>query len=215
MEFSTMSSLKYVFYILFHPIDGFQELKWNKKGSVMIANIIILLWYSATVTERQMKGFIFNMENPENINLIMIFISTILVFAVAVLANWSFSSLMDGEGKIIDLWIAGSYTLIPTIAVIFIKTVLSRALVLEEKVFLDYIEIIGKFWTVILIFFAIMVTHDFTPGRTITLFFLTILGMFAVLFLIILLYGLYNQVASFAVNLYYELLIRITSQGGV
>ena len=42
MRFETMSPLRYLFYIFIHPVTGFEELKYNKKGSLVLANCIML-----------------------------------------------------------------------------------------------------------------------------------------------------------------------------
>lgn len=214
MEFRTMSIYRYPLYILLHPIDGFQELKYNKKGSLKLANLILALWYVATALNRQCEGFIFNMNNPEKLNLAAIFVGTIIVFAVAVISNWSFSTLMEGEGSFKAIWISGSYALLPYIVSLIITTILSRFFTIEEGTFLNYISIIGGLWTGILIFYAVMVTHDFTMGKTVALLFLTIFGIAAILFLVVLLYGLFNQLVMFVVNLYSELLVRLTMNWG-
>ena len=46
MRFETMSPLRYLFYIFIHPVTGFEELKYNKKGSLVLANCIMPVSYT-------------------------------------------------------------------------------------------------------------------------------------------------------------------------
>ena len=52
MRFETMSPLRYLFYIFIHPVTGFEELKYNKKGSLVLANCIMLLFFVANVMNK-------------------------------------------------------------------------------------------------------------------------------------------------------------------
>jgi len=210
-EYAKMSKLKYLFYIMIHPVDGYQEMKYNKKGSVAMATFIVLLWYSSTVVKHQLTDFTFNPYRPDKLNLLMIALSTIVIFATAVICNWCFSTLMDGEGALKDIWTAVSYALLPTIAVNFITTFLSKFMVAEEEVFLQYITVIGIIWSAILAFTALSVIHDFSFIKTFNLILLTFLGMLIVLFLFILVYSLFQQVVMFVRTIYYEIMYRLAT----
>ncbi|MCX7715450.1 MAG: YIP1 family protein [Clostridia bacterium] len=208
--FAQMSKYKYPFYILLHPFDGFQEMKYNKKGSLPFAAMLVFLWYVFEVTNRSMTDFAFNPYRADKLDLRMIALTTIAVFLVAVISNWCFSTFMDGKGSLKDIFIAGAYCLIPIIFATVITTVLSQALVLEEKSFLTYITIVGQLWTALLIVAAVAQVHDFNIGQTVAMIFLTALGMLIMLFLGFLVYSLVQQVIMFVMNFTYELIYRIT-----
>lgn len=209
-SFAQMSKIKYPFFILFHPFDGFQELKYNKKGSFGFAVILLLLWYVLAVFKETSTDFAFNMSRPEDLDIRIIALMTIALFLIAVVSNWCFSTFMDGKGTFTDIFTAGAYCLIPVIASSLICTVLSKALVLDEEAFLIGIDLIAKLWTVFLIFAAVQEIHDFSFGQTIVMICLTILGMIIMLFLGFLVYSLVQQVIMFVVNFSYELIYRLT-----
>lgn len=211
LSYAKMSKYKYPFYIVLHPNDGYQELKYNKKGSFRVSIIIVLLWYVSAVLNRQTLDFVFNPSRPEKLNLFMIAASTILIFTIAVISNWCFSTLMDGKGNLKDIWIVCSYALIPMIVTTFITIILSKGMILEEEVFLTYIKLIGVLWSAVLYFLSIQIVHDFSFIKTVNTILLTVLGMLIILFLFILIYSLFQQVIMFAGNIFYEIIYRFFS----
>jgi len=209
-SFAEMSKFKYPFYIMFHPYDGFAELKYNKKGSLLYAVILIVLWYIFEIMNRSSMDFVFNEYRPEKLDIRMVFLFTVAVFVLTVIANWCFSTFMDGKGTLVDIFTAGAYCLIPMMITTLICIILSKALVMEESAYLTAIEIIGKLWSAYMIVAAISEIHDFNFGQTVAMICLTILGLLIMLFLGFLVYSLVQQVIMFVVNITYELIYRIT-----
>lgn len=205
-----MSKFKYPFYIIFHPFDGYQELKYNKKGSLAYGIFFVLLWYVSEIISQGATDFAFNMTKAEQIDIRMIALTTIAMFVIAVIANWCFSTFMDGKGTLAEIFTFGAYALIPMIGTSLFCTILSQGLVTDESVFLTTIETVGVLWSAFLIFAAIQEVHDFSFGQTIAMIFFTILGVLVILFLGFLVYSLVQQVIMFAVNVTYEIIYRIT-----
>lgn len=209
--YANMSPYVYPFYSLIHPSDGFQEMKYNKKECLPFGIGVLILWYITTVIKTQYKDFVFNYQNPDDINIILILITTLGVFFIAAVANWAITTLMDGEGSFKVIVTSGAYALMPVVFSNIIVTVLSKFLVEDEGVFLDYIELIAWIWTALLLVIALQKIHDFSYGKTISMIALTFLGVAIIVFLGVLIYSLYQQVSSFIVGLYYEIIYRIFS----
>lgn len=208
--FATMSKYKYPFYIIFHPFDGFQELKYNKKGSVPYALFFVILWYIIEIISAGATDFAFNPNRVDQIDIRLIALMTIAMFLVAVISNWCFSTFMDGKGTLADIFTAGAYCLIPMIVTTLVSTILSQALVTDEGAFLSTIELVGILWSAFMIIAAIQEVHDFSFGQTVAMIFLTLMGIIIMLFLGFLVYSLVQQVIMFVVNISYELIYRIT-----
>ena len=209
--YANMSPYVYPFYSLIHPSDGFQEMKYNKKECLPFGIGVLILWYITTVIKTQYKDFVFNYQNPDDINIILILITTLGVFFIAAVANWAITTLMDGEGSFKVIVTSGAYALMPVVFSNIIVTVLSKFLVEDEGVFLDYIELIAWIWTALLLVIALQKIHDFSYGKTVSMILLTFLGVAIIVFLGVLIYSLYQQVSSFIVGLYYEIIYRIFS----
>ena len=128
----TLSSLKYAGHVIFHPFDGFWDLKHEKRGSLAAANIILLALTLTMILQRQLTGFVFNTNVVEELNIVIIFSSVFVVFLLWCISNWSLTSLMDGEGTFRDIYITSAYALVPMILIYLPLIPLSNAFTNDE-----------------------------------------------------------------------------------
>lgn len=208
--YAGMSKYLYPLYILIHPVDGYRELKNNKKYSLLAANIILALWVLQRILAWGYSDFDFKspraLESP--VNLPQILLTTVVLFAIACVSNWCFCTLMDGKGRLKEIWISCAYALIPYVLLALLQVALSHAMVLDEAVFLYYINVIGLLWTAFLIFEAIYTIHDYTVPKAFMAIALTVLGILIIAFLAVLVTGLANQIYSFFRTIFFELKLR-------
>ena len=59
--------LKHCKYTMFHPLNGFEEVKWNGKGSYRISAVVVFLLLRVKVFSAQMTGFCCNTHKPAKI----------------------------------------------------------------------------------------------------------------------------------------------------
>ncbi len=203
-----MSRWKWPTYIMFHPLEGFDDLRWKKEGSVRVSIVIIALFFISSVASRQLTGFAFNEEYTKYFNVVPILFSSAGLFAVWCIANWAVSTLMDGEGKFKQIWISSSYALVPYIISSLLHTILSNVMLLNEGIFLSIIDTIGLLWSVILMLSAIKTVHQYTMSKTLFTILLTIAAMVIMVFLIALLGALGQQIVTFISSLYFEIMYR-------
>ncbi|MFY9443295.1 MAG: YIP1 family protein, partial [Bacillota bacterium] len=64
-------------------------------------------------------------------------------------------------------------------------------------------------WTGILIFFATMITHHYTPGKTAGTCVLNIVGMGVVVFLGLLFFNMVSMLTEYTVTVYREIVFRL------
>ena len=96
-EFSTLGWLKHV---IFHPVEGFEDLRWKKQGSLKVAFIIVLLLFVVMVASRQLTGFQFNNAYVKVFNVVPLIVQSIVYFFTWVIGNWMLCTLFDGEGTL-------------------------------------------------------------------------------------------------------------------
>ncbi len=205
----TLKKVKYSLYIVFHPFDGFWDLKHEKRGSISAAIIILLLVCSTYVFMRQYTGFIFNHLDPSKLNLLMEFVSVIIPFMLWCIVNWSLTTLVEGKGKFKDIFIASAYALTPIILINIPLTILSNFLTIEEGAFYYIFMVVALVWTAYLMFFGIMVTHRFDMRKNFFTTMITIIGMLFVIFLSVLFFNLVEQVYTFVSEIYHEVIFRM------
>lgn len=209
--YSLMSKYLYPFYILIHPADGFREMKVNNKFSMRFANGILALWvllgildwgyvdFDFKITARQLDG---------NVNIFQVLLTSVLIFAISVVSNWCFCTLMDGKGRIKEIWVAGAYAMMPYVALGILRVGLTHVMVSGEAVYLTYLNVIGILWSALLVFIGLMSIHDYSGPKTLMSIFLTLCGVLIIAFLVVLVSGLATQIYSFFATIYYELKLR-------
>ena len=196
-------------YILFHPVKGFEDLKERKTGSTFISALIVLLWFFATVIERQYKQFRFNEYNVDNTNVQYIFIATIILFLIWVVSNWSVCTLTDGEGSFNQIWIASGYALSPLVISLIVVTICSYFFSLDDEIFVNAITAFGYIWMFLILFFGMMQIHQYDFGKTLITILFTVVGVIVILFLCFLVLVLFEQLFSFVSSVVEEAVFRV------
>ncbi len=205
-EFTTMGWLKHV---IFHPIEGFEDLRWKKQGSMKVSMGIVVLLFVAMVANRQLLGFAFNTAYTKIFNIVPLLVQSVVYFFTWVIANWSVCTLLDGEGRLKQICINSAYALVPYIVGVFVMVFASNFLVLDEAIWLNAIYYLGLGWSVLLMFQAMKAVHQYTVLKTLASMILSLVAMLLILFLVILLLSLFQQVYVFIYSIYTEISYRI------
>lgn len=205
-EFSTLGWLKHV---IFHPFEGFEDLRWKKKGSIPLSMFIVFLLFVAMVVDRQLKGFAFNTAYVKVFNVVPLFVQSVVYFFVWVIGNWAICTLFDGEGTLKKICIYSAYSLVPYIFGVYLSTFVSNFLVLDEAIWVNFISYIGLGWSVILMISAMKAVHQYSFTKTIVSILGTLIAMLLILFLAVLLLSLFQQVYVFVYSIYTEIAYRI------
>lgn len=200
--------LLYAFHIIFHPFDGFWDVKHEKRGSLRAAVVYILLTVVAFYYQSIGQGYV---ANPRG-NYSSIFsqaISVLLPFLLFAIANWCLTTLFDGEGSLKDIMIAISYSLVPLILTVIPATIISNFVTSSEIDLCNLLVTFGFIWTGLLIFLGMMVTHDYSLFKGICTTLGTIVGMAFIMFIGILFTTLLGKIVSFISNIIIEINYRL------
>lgn len=203
------AGLKHIFYTMIHPVNGFDQIKWEKKGSVIACLFILLVFFFTNVFDQVLTGFIFNTVNPDRISVPSILLITMGGFAIAFVANWAAGSLMFSEGETRDIFITLCYTLVPYILAKLVVILLSNFANAEVQAFLTAILVIGLMWSGFILIVGMYYIHQFTFGSLLLNLLLTVIGIAIILFLLLLGYSLIQQIITFVVTIYNEIVFRL------
>ena len=201
--------LCYATHLVFHPFDGFWDLKHERRGSVRAGVVFLTLTIVAFFYQSVGTGYIFNPDASTQSTIFDAILSVLAPFALFVVANWCLTTLLEGEGTFKDVFIATSYAIAPMPFLIILSTIISNFLTLNESVTISTINMIAFIWCGILIFFGIMITHGYSFGKNVLTIICTIVGMAFIMFLAILFSSLISKIVSFIYSIYEELNFRV------
>ena len=201
---SYWEELIYPFHLCFHPFDGFWDLKHEKRGSVRAASTILGLTIIAMFYNSIGKGYLFNPEDKYSTILVAIISVAVPVLLWSV-ANWCLTTLFDGEGGFKDIYIATCYALSPLPVFVILSTVLTNVLTSDQSSMVNLIITFGFIWTVMLLFFGTLVTHDYSLGKNVITVLGTILAMAVIMFVVILFSTLMMKMVTFVIAVIKEI----------
>lgn len=200
--------VKFPLHIIVHPYDGFWDMKYEQKGKVRVAMTVLILIVLSSILQKQFAGFLVNFNDPRELNSLEDIAFTVLPFFLFCVANWSITTLMDGEGKFKEIVMATGYALVPLVLVNLPMTIISRFMAQEETAFYYMVNSFAAIWFVYLLFVGIMTVHQYTASKTVMTLILTVIAMGIVVFLAALAYSLGMQIYYFVIDVYRELIFR-------
>ncbi len=206
---SLKEELLYAFHIIFHPFDGFWDLKHEKRGSVRSAVVILIITIIAYFYNTIGQGYIFNPRPSTAFNIMGAVSAVLAPLLLWVIANWCLTTLFEGEGSMSDIFTASCYALTPLPLIIIPVTIASNFLTASEGGILTMLSSFAYIWMGLLIFFGMMVTHDYSIGKNILTCIATIVGMAFIMFIGILFSSLMAKIVSFVTNIVEEITYRL------
>lgn len=198
------------FYVARHPFEGFEDVRWKKAYNSKVALVIVLAFFIVNVCQRQMTGFIYQMVFEKVFNVVPIFSSSVLIFFIWVVGNWSLCTLFDGEGKMNEIMCVSAYSLVPYIISQIVYIFASRVLTKQEGTILTLITYIGLVWSVVLLISAMKAVHQYTMPKTLLAILFSVVAMAIIVLVLILLVSLFQQVVMFVYSVVTELMYRFS-----
>jgi hypothetical protein len=208
-HFEEIGVLKNPFYTMVHPFNGFWEMKYEQKGRLKVVFGILLLMVVFTIIKRQYSGFVVNFTNPMELNSINELKFIIVPFLLWCVANWSLTTLMDGEGKFTDIVKATGYALLPFVLIYIPQTLYSNIITNDESTFYYLMDAIAFLWFIWLLFVGTMTVHQYSAQKTIVTMLLTLIVIGIILFLGVLFFSMLQQMVSFVTSVYKEISFRL------
>ena len=200
--------LIYGFYVIFHPFDGFYDLKHEHRGSVRASLVFIAVAVLTFFYQGVGQGYVLNPTGKVTTIMTQL-ISVVVPLILFVLANWCLTTLFDGEGSFKDIFIATSYSLLPLPLLIIPTTIASNWVSSSEASIITFIGTVAFIWVGILLFFGTMVTHDYSMFKNFIIIFFTIVAMAVIVFIVLLFSMLLSKLVSLVTNLITEIQYRV------
>ena len=196
------------FKIINHPIETIESLKEKKNGSIISASLILLAFTLAEIILTVTKGFIFNTSRIEDFNIVMVLARSLFMVLLFVVANWALCTLLDGEGRVIDIYIASCYCLLPLVFGRVIEIFASNMLTEGEYVFVGMITTCLNLWFIVLLLFSLKTIHNYTFTKTLWNALVTLVAMAIIFFILFLFIILVQQLYIFFATVATEIILR-------
>jgi len=184
-------------------------MKAMRKGSFVCVFLNIVIFWTSFSLLKQYVGFPFMMQDIRAMNSLMDFLVLAAVFFLFCVANWSITSLMNGEGRFKDIVFTAGYAMTPLNLFFIPATLLSRVLVDQEAAFYLIFIYAGIIWFLFLLFTGILTVHNYTLMKTVLTILMTVVSAFIILFLALLFVTVLSQIAGVLNSVYVEISYRM------
>ncbi|MFA5561668.1 MAG: YIP1 family protein [Eubacteriales bacterium] len=205
---SYWEELIYSFYLIFHPFDGFYDLKHEKRGSVRAGLTIVFISVVCFYYQSVARGYLINTQQSYTGFLLQL-TSVLAPILLWTTANWCLTTLFEGEGSYKDIFVASCYSLAPLPLFLVVSTIFSNFMATPDAGFYNLINGIGFVWVGFLLFFGMLVTHDYSLGKNIVTSLATILSMAVIMFVLTLFSSLVGRMVAFVNTIVTEIGYRM------
>lgn len=194
-------------YSLVHPALAFERVKERGQGSLVLCGITVAAYYVVSVLQALCGGFIFTYYDAENFNSLLVLLRSVGMVVLFVVCNWMICTLMGGRGRLREIAVVASYSLLPLILVMLLQLVLTNVLLPDEGVFLQILGVVAQMYAGIMLIVGLIKVHDYSFIRLVGTGVLTVLGMAAMIFLMVMVCLLFQQLYGFVSTVMMELML--------
>lgn len=200
--------LMFSFHLVFHPLDGFWDLKHEHRGSVRGATTILGLTILAFYYQSIGRGY---MTNPQGFytSLFVQILSVALPVLLFSISNWCLTTLFNGEGSFKDVYMTVCYALSPIPPVLLLTTIASNFVTETGVGLITFFNVLGFVWAGLLLISGVMVTHDYSFGKNIATLLGTIVSMVVIMFAAVLFTSLVGKMVNFISTIVTEISYRV------
>ncbi|MDI9521057.1 MAG: YIP1 family protein [Bacillota bacterium] len=195
-------------YILGRPFKGFDEMKYEGRGSLGFAIVIFFLSALMNIVEFVYCGFLVNYNNPYQINSLFLALVTIFPVLLFMVANWSVTTLLEGKGRMKDIFMVMMYAMFPFLLLRLISLVLTNVLTLDEMMISSTLTGIGSVLFFVYTFIGLVVVHEYGLGAGVGSILLTLIAMMIIVFILMLFFTLVADLVDFVTVFGRELMLK-------
>ena len=204
-----LKSLKFGFYCMTHPLDGFWDLTHEKRGTYAAANTILFVTILIRILKLRYTSFLFIQVYWEDINIFLYIASILFPLALWVVGNWALTTLFDGKGRLGQVYMATCYGLLPYPVFQLPLMIASNFVTIEEGQFYSVLSVISLVYCAFLIIAGMGQIHDFSMGKNILFTIASLFAMLVMVFILMIFFSMITQGVSYFISLGKEMMFRI------
>jgi len=193
-------------HLSIHPVDGFEDIRYEGKGSYLEAVIIMAVYLVTSLLSTALTSFIYRKGvSLDFTNWGKEILWALLPWIVVSIVCYGVTTVLYGEARFRDVIIGGAYCHVPLIFIQLPLAIISQGLTLEEQSLYNLVVYVSYAWVVILVFMCIKGVNGFNPLKALVVFILTAAGVACVVGLYLIVRGLTKQLIEFVVQFAKEL----------
>lgn len=205
-----LEGIKYGFYIMRHPFDGFWDMQFEGRGRISSATVILIATVLLNLVSLFTSGYLFAGNKAADFNVLIQGVMTIVLpFGLWCVANWSVTSLMNGSGTFKFIYMYSCYSLTPFLIATPLLIILSNCLSLDEMTLYTIVRMLFLIWVGFLLFVGTLVVHQYLAMRTVATILVIIVAMGIIVFLFLLCITIVQQMTDFIGLLAEEINLRM------
>jgi hypothetical protein len=204
-----LESLKFGFYCMTHPIDGFWKLTHEKKGTIGAATTILIVTILVRILKLRYTSFLFLQVYWEDINVFLYIASILFPLALWVIGNWALTTLFDGKGRLGDVYMGTCYGMLPYAVIQFPLMIVSNFVTIEEGQFYEVLSVISLILCLLLIVNGLAQVHAFSPGKNLLFTVASLFAMLVMIFILMIFFSMISQGVAYFISIGRELMFRI------
>lgn len=193
---------------MLHPFQSFHDVKYKKSGSMKIAISVTVCLLLSAVVKQTWCGFLFRRSDAESYNALFTVAQTMGLVVLWSISNWAISTIMDGKGRLKEVYIVSAYSMLPLILYNVIYVLLSHVVNVESVDAIIGFRIFVLIYTFYLLCVGIMAVHEYDFPKFLWTSFVAVLIMVLVVFIGFVIVILIQQLGNFLLSLFMEVVYR-------
>lgn len=194
--------------VLVHPFQSSYDIKYRGSGSLKIASVTTLLFFLTATLKDTLCGFLFNKSDTGNYNVLFTIASTIGLIVLWTISNWAICSIMEGKGRLKEIYIVTSYALLPLVIYNACYVVISHFIILESMDIMVSLQAVVFVYVFFILSVGIMAVHEYNFPRFLTTSIFTLFMMILIVFIGFMVVILVQQFWNFIYSLFMEAMYR-------
>jgi len=203
-------SIKFAFYTMTHPLDGFWDLTREKRGTMAAAHTFVFVMVAVEIMRRTLSSFQFVLTQMEYFNVIMVISQILVPIGLWTVANWCLTTLMDGKGHLSHIYMAVAYATVPFTIIHAILIPISHIITFDEGAIYYGLATVAVIWMAFLIVCGMMQIHEYTMSKTLLSSLFTFAGIAIMIFIFIVFFAVVSDGVNYFIALFREMWFRIT-----
>ena len=200
--------ISFPLFILAHPVKGFDEFKREKKAKLWVALFFMITFILLNIAEYQFTGYVISQKDVTSLHTGREIITIIGIVVILTVANWSITTLFDGKGKMLEIFMMVCYCMMPMLWAKFFGLFISNVVSKNEAAIYNLVQGLGVFLTCYMAFFGLIGIHEYGVIKCVLSILGTAIAALVICFVGILAFDLFQKMYGFVYTIYQEISLR-------